>query len=367
MEALDSATPESLRQLAHGCVLPLLRGRGVALHRRAPPGDDPSRWRVQRIGGRDWRIALPITLTPYAATRPCSARCRFCSETLVPLHGGTRASRLRPRPDHAEALAAALRELRGLPLSLSLSGLEYSDDVDWCLTTLRVLGEAGEDGPMIDERVLYSNGAGFAGPRGDALIMAFRDFGLTRIELSRHHHEAARNQSIMRFRDGESIADGATFERTLARLQSALPVRLVVIVQRGGVVDADDVGRYLDWAGRRGVKSVVFREFSQLGDHYRDGAPKRFIERERVATDGLLREVLVGGMLRPVQATEGYYFWNVHAVGPGGIEAIFESSDYVAMHARHAEAVHKLVFHADGRLCAGWEPDRDVLWRFHRD
>ncbi|MGH8080716.1 MAG: hypothetical protein ACREP7_09080, partial [Lysobacter sp.] len=47
-----------------------------------------------------------------------------------------------------------------------------------------------------------------------------------------------------------------------------------------------------------------------------------------------------------------------------GLNIVFESSDYGAMHRRHASGdIYKLVFHADGRLCAGWQPDRDVLWR----
>lgn len=367
MEALDSAAQESLHQLAGTGLLPLLLGRGLSLHRRRPPGDDRTRWRTQRIGDREWRIALPVTFTPYAAARPCSARCRFCSETLVARQGGQAASALRPGIDHHVALAAALRELRGLPLSLSLSGLEYTDDVDHCLATLAVLSAAGEQGPVIEERVLYSNGAGFAGPRGEALIDAFDAFGLARLELSRHHDDALRNQAIMRFRDGETMANAEVFDRTLARVQARLPVRLVAIVQRQGLAHAGDVARYLEWAVARGVRSVVFREFSRLGDDYRAGASQRFIDRERIAMVPLVREILASRWLEPRRATEGYYFWNLHTSGPEGIEVIFESSDYVAMHARHAEAVHKLVFHADGRLCAGWQPDRDVLWRFHRD
>ncbi|MFS1526112.1 hypothetical protein ACL7TT_18740 [Microbulbifer sp. 2304DJ12-6] len=32
--------------------------------------------------GRTLKLALPVTFTPYASVKPCSARCQFCSENL---------------------------------------------------------------------------------------------------------------------------------------------------------------------------------------------------------------------------------------------------------------------------------------------
>lgn len=40
-----------------------------------------------------------------------------------------------------------------------------------------------------------------------------------------------------------------------------------------------------------------------------------------------------------------------------GPEVVFESADYAAMHAPHATGdLDKLVFFANGRLCAGCDP-----------
>ncbi|MEO0811954.1 MAG: hypothetical protein AAFY60_03760, partial [Myxococcota bacterium] len=50
------------------------------------PRFDPLRHHVHRFGSVTRPVALPVTFTPYAAAQPCSARCRFCSETLVPQH-----------------------------------------------------------------------------------------------------------------------------------------------------------------------------------------------------------------------------------------------------------------------------------------
>jgi hypothetical protein len=360
-----------------------LRTMALPLRHRLPPTDDDARWLAHRIGGRTYRVAQPITFTPYASARPCSARCRFCSENLRTVDGGPEASLLRPQTDYFDALHGALRQLRGLPLSYSLSGLETTDDPEWCLAMLRTLDEAARDGVPVDERVLYSNGAGFAHANGERLIDALVAFGLSWLELSRHHHDEVRNRAIMRFRPQETIDTNPVFETVARRLVARLPLRVVCIVQRGGVETAQDVADYLRWADTLGARTVIFREFSRLDARYRDNATRRYIDSARVPIEALIEplieplvETMIEGRISdavrsqagapeftPLGLTEGYYFWNLRLRHRSGIEAVFESSDYAAMHRRHASGVlYKLVFHANGRLCAGWSPDRDVLW-----
>lgn len=367
VEGLATADPGTLPLSAASSLFQRLRATTPQLARRAPGEHDAARWREHRIGERRYRVAQPVTFTPYAAARPCSARCLFCSENLRLLDAGAMAQTLRPGPDHFERLSAALTQLRGLPLSWSLSGLESSDDEDWFLRLLATLAAAERDGVQVEERVLYSNGAGFARGRGEELIAALRAFGLSWLELSRHHHDAARNQAIMRFRDGEAIADGAAFARVARRLSEALPLRQVCIVQRGGIDDADGVRAYLDWARACGAGTVIFREFSRLGPGYRDNATARYLEAGRVPIEQVLSACMDAPwwpQLTPQRITEGYYFWNLRLREPrSGLEVVFEASDYAAMHRRHASGdIYKLVFHGNGRLCAGWQPDRDVLW-----
>jgi hypothetical protein len=342
-----------------------LRARFGDLALREPGAGDAARWVTHALGGRRVRLAQPLTFTPYASAEPCSARCRFCSETLVDdtAHGPMSAS-LRPGAGYFDALRRALHALRGVPLSYSLSGLENTDDPDWFLALLDTLAHV--DGPTIEDRVLYSNGAGLAAD-GARLLPALRDFRLSWLEWSRHHDEAGANQAIMRFRDGETVADGKVFAQALRAAQDAVPVKLVCIVQRGGIATADDLCRYIDWARGQGVRTVIFREFSVLPDRYRRNATRRYIDDTRVAIDALLLECLTEARFMdrfaPLALTGGYYFWNARWQSPDGMEVVFETSDYGAMLA-HEESgdIYKLVFHANGNLCAGWQPSRDVLW-----
>lgn len=367
IEGLAAADPATLPLSAASSLFERLRATTPQLARRAPVEHDATRWHPHSIDGARYRFAQPITFTPYASVRPCSARCRFCSETLRPLEGGTMAQTLRPADDYFETLAQALAQLRGLPLSWSLSGLESSDDEDWFVHLLRTLQQAERDGVIAQDRVLYSNGAGFARGRGEELIAALQGFGLSWVELSRHHPDALRNQRIMRFRNGEAVADNAAFEAVARAISAALPLRQVCILQRDGVADARGVAAYLDWARQCGAGTVIFREFSRLGEGYRDNGTRRYVDSERVAIEQVLGDCMAAPWwprMRALQITEGYYFWNLRLRDEvSGLEVVFESSDYSAMHRRHASGdIYKLVFHADGRLCAGWQPDRDILW-----
>lgn len=358
--------PADLPRSAGSPLFERLRASVSQVTRRTPLAHEAARWHRHAIAGVERRFAQPITFTPYASVRSCSARCGFCSENLRKTDGGVPASRLRPAPDYFDGLARALRALRGVPLSWSLSGLETSDDAGWMLQLLHTLTASENDGPVIEDRVLYTNGAGFTAPRGEALRRALQRFGLSWLELSRHHHDGAVNQAIMRFRPEVAIGDQAVFERTARQLANALPLRLVCILQRGGIGQPKDVAAYLSWARQCGADTVVFREFSRLDDGYRDNATARYLRAERVSMDALLTaclddpEVSRGWTLEGL--TEGYYFWNLRLRTASGLNVVFESADYGAMHQRHATGdIYKLVYFANGQLCTGWEPGHDVL------
>jgi len=341
---------------------------GLPVHHKVPP---PESLRTHTWEGQTWRVALPVTFTPFASAQPCSARCVFCSETLRPWDSGRLSAALRPGPGYQEGLARALAALRGLPLGISLSGLEATDVPEWLLGVLEVL-EQHERHPqgLVEEKVLYSNASGLCEETSGAVLLPrLARYGLTRVEVSRHHPVAARNDAIMRFRPGQPVARQAVFESAVRAAREQVPVRLVCIVQRTGVATPRDVEDYLRWAVESlGVTDVVFREFSRLHGLYQPNGTSRVIERDRVAIDDLLGPLLRGGAssadFEPLEVTRGYYYWNVRLRWRGRCDVTFEASDYQDMKARHRSGViHKFVFHANGNLCADWDPEREVLLR----
>ena len=184
------------------------------------------------IEGRALRFAQPITLTPYASARPCSARCTFCSETRVRRDAVQQAEALRPGAGWHDGLRRVLDALAGLRVGASISGLETIDDAAWLEGVLAAFEEheARADGRgFLGEKVLYTNAAGLAGaaPR-------LARFGLTRAEVSRHHADAGTNDAIMRFRPGVAVREGAAFADAMIAARAHVPLRLVCVVQARG-------------------------------------------------------------------------------------------------------------------------------------
>lgn len=200
---------------------------------------------------------------------------------------------------------------------------------------------------------------------GPQLMDALVAFGLSWIELSRHHPLQERNDAIMRLRPDAPIADVATFVQTARRLAARLPLRWVCLVQRGGVDNADAIAQYIACARSCGASQVIFREVSRLDDAYRSNGTLRYIGEHRVGVDTLLDKCMQQpwwSRWQPDGLTEGDYFWNVRLRDDAGLQVVFESADDTAMHTRHASGdLYKLVFFANARLCGGWDAAADVL------
>jgi hypothetical protein len=318
---------------------------------------------MQMIGGKVYECSLPITFTPFASVSPCSARCVFCSETLQPNDSKQLSASLRPTTGYFDGLRTALTELKGLPIDLSLSGLEATDNADWLLGVLDCMTEHCSLGGNINERVLYSNAAGLADQTtGSILRPALEQFALTRAEISRHHDTETGNQGIMRFRPGQVIREQAIFEHTVRQCLSHFPIRLVCVVQKNGIHTGNDVVRYLQWAENMGITDVVFRELSRLGSRYKKNKTLQIVEQNRVAIEVLLEQVHEYPDLEPLQYTSGYYFWNLQYRWKKRVLVTFETSDYTLMKSRHySHRIYKLIYHANGNLCGDWDPNKTIL------
>ncbi len=367
-EVLFASIPShnDLGILGRSPLLPKLQNLGVPVRLRLPT---PERIRTHPIGGITWHVAQPVTFTPFSSVKACSARCIFCSETLVHRESNVLSSSLRPDETYFSGLRDVLQQLRGLPLGISLSGLESTDNASWFSEVLESLHTFENNGGIIEEKVLYTNAAGLARETtGATLLPKLQDFGLTRAEVSRHHFEQGANDRIMRFHPNQPIQHREIFEQTVRDILQYVPVRLVCILQTTGVATPFDVVSYLNWAETLGVREVVFREFSRLGDDYKQNRTFRIIQEDRVVLDELLEQIWEQGLLErefePVAITAGYYFWNLQVNWKNRLGVTFETSDYRDMKQRHTSGmVYKLIYHANGNLCADWDPEREVLYR----
>lgn len=347
--------------LAQSALLPLIKQYAVAVVSR------PQQLLHTSIADQAYVVQLPITFTPYAGSKACSARCGFCSENLR-FADFTAAAQLPMPNNYHRLLTAALGKLKHIPLGLSLSGLEFSDDHLWALKTLQVIQDWQLDGGTWTEKACYSNLAGFAQlDKAQQLIEQLHALALDRLEVSRHHYDQAINQQIMNFRNDQTIQSNHCFNRVLNQLKPLFPLSLVCIVQQQGINSFAELLNYLAWAKQLGIQKVIFRELSAIGDpRYQQNRTLRFINQQRIAIEPLLEQAFkYSAQLgwRPLQVETGYYYWNM-LWQTADCQVVFERSDYSIMQQSHASHhLHKLVFHANGNLSGDWTPERFVIFR----
>lgn len=319
------------------------------------------------LRGRPWRLRPGLTFTPYANPTRCNAHCAFCSEELL-REDAERLTAKTTIDDHDRYFAGldrAWAELAGFPVGLSLSGLEATAAPDWML---RLLSLVEAHGPLLPERVLYTNGTGLS--TDERLIPALARASFDRVELSRCHLDDRINHRIMRFDLAQPIRRYDVFARTVqAILAAGVGVKLVCILNAQGVSTIDDVERYIDGASELGVRRLVFRELSALGTLYRENNETRWIEKNRAPVRALMDAILAErGAGRPgwelVGVTAGYYYYN-EVYRRGSIEVTLEGSSYVAHRdAQHTGILQKLVFHSTGDLCGDWVPNAQVIGNY---
>jgi hypothetical protein len=315
------------------------------------------------IGGETRKIAMPVTFTPFASVKPCTARCQFCSEALVHKEATVLSASLRPKSTYGHQLRRAFQELRGLSVGLSLSGLEATAEKAWFLDVLQAAIEHEKAGGQFDEKILYSNGTGLAvAPGNQEVLKVLEDLELTRIEMSRHSPDLKRNDAIMRFRDQVAVSQLPNFEIAVRTSLQYVPVKLVCVIQRAGVETMEEVENYLNWAHSLGVDTVVFRELSRLHDLYKPNITAKYVESARLPIEPLVDEAFLNPAFEAQEITDGYYYWNAKFRWKKKMSAIFETSDYLLMkQLHHSDVIYKMVFHANGNLCADWYPNTRVL------
>ena len=336
-----------------------------------------------QLRGCDVRVRKGLTFTPYADAVKCPAHCKFCSEELerpseVEARANGRPTKLeligslQKKEGMYDSYFASLRafftDLRRSQFSvgLSLSGLEPTAEITWMHRMIELVKEFRD---VIDERVVYTNGYGFAAAP-EVLIPLFRSAGWNRIELSRQHYKERKNQKIMRFHAKSEIRFQRAYENVVRSLLGAgLHVKNSCILSQEGVCDLDDVEEYVMYARSLGIHHVVFRELSRFTeDDYVRNETSTWCAQNRVPVESLM----VAAYERPsrwrlLHCTIGYYYYHEEYEFNGDVRVLLECSSYERQEellALNASIVDKLVMHSNGDVTSHWYPDRDIVTRY---
>jgi pyruvate-formate lyase-activating enzyme len=203
------------------------------------------------------------SFVPYAALQPrsvsflpiargCQAACPFCfSEASVSAEqkqGGL----------HPEAIRrwAALAQSKGAQRAVITGGGEPT-----LMRWEQTLGLIRACKEHYNKVVLITNGVRLASlpvSKSAGHLHELAKAGLSVLAVSRHHHEESINTGLMRLETRT-----AALLETASNVCNMLPqlrIRLICVLQRGGVASVTDVYDYVRWASGLGVIEICFKE-----------------------------------------------------------------------------------------------------------
>jgi molybdenum cofactor biosynthesis enzyme MoaA len=194
----------------------------------------------------------------------CNAACGFCVQEIT--------RKMVPNRDWQSLLYRSVGHVHQLGIRrFVITGGEPTMR-GYVPRTLEALGVLGTF-PNIEFRALYTNGAGLL---TDNLSWRLAQAGLTHVNLSCHHHDAARDNQVF------GIERPLVPTMTAAALDQGIKVRLNCSMLRGGIDTFDELLAYLEFAMKLGAQSVYFRELFEF-------QASEFYNPERDDTRGVLR------------------------------------------------------------------------------
>lgn len=191
-----------------------------------------------------------ISFLPIA--NACQARCAFCFSKASISSDQTHA-----KPDwQAMGDWLDLALARGAERAVITGGGEPT-----LLPPAALRQLVSQCGTRFEKVVLITNAHQLATlPEAERLddLGALYDVGLRVLAISRHHADAMRNERLMRLHTPVEAVVQSWRERQ-ARWP-LLRLRLICVVQKGGVDSEIEIERYLTWAASLGVEEICFKE-----------------------------------------------------------------------------------------------------------
>jgi molybdenum cofactor biosynthesis enzyme MoaA len=229
----------------------------------------------RRLARFDDLVPRSVSILPVA--RACQARCPFCfSEASVS------ADVAADVPDWtriSEVLSAA--RLRGAERAVITGGGEPTLIGTDALERLVSLARA-----EFSKIVLITNGAIWGGLTPDVCeqrVARLAAAGLSVLALSRHHFDPVRNAQLMGTDTGSEQVAAAVAR--LRMTSSGLRLRIICVLQRGGIDDEASLARYLDMAATMEVDEICFKELyvsTSVDSEYHDRDANDWSRRNQV-------------------------------------------------------------------------------------
>lgn len=232
-------------------------------------------YQVEKVYGE----LRPRTVSILPVARGCQAACPFC---------------------FSKASVSAEKRERALSLNRIGAVIRHAKR---CGAERLVITGGGEPGLLSDDQleqiiavaklsfsniVMITNGYKWSSmPVTDRIgsLNRLTSAGLKTLAISCHHFDPATNADLMGLDTG---VENLLTDEVAASLELPLNLRLICVLQKGGVANKGELASYLDWAAGMGVREICFKELyvsTSLESVYHSMEANRWSQEHQVPLD----------------------------------------------------------------------------------
>ncbi len=222
----------------------------------------------------------PRTISILPVARGCQAKCPFCFSTAsVSAERWKNALSL----DRIDAVIRQARQ-RGAERLVITGGGEPGLLPDAQIE--QIIRAASR---MFSNVVMISNGykwSSMAAGERTRILNRLANAGLKTLAISCHHSDRATNAELMQL--DTSVENLLMDKESVGMQNSSLNLRLICVLQKGGVACEQELVRYIDWAACHGVQEICFKELyvsTSLESVYHSNAANRWSRDHQVPLD----------------------------------------------------------------------------------
>ena len=200
----------------------------------------------------EYNELVPRSVSVLPVANGCQAKCEFCFSSASISREQKQSKVNFNRIDYVLNQALLSGATRVVVTGGGEPGILPFDNLNKIISLSR---------KYFDKVVLITNGY-FISSSDNAIdkLTQLSQSGLSVLAISRHHYNDAKCESIMKLQIIFSKITTAFLQMKSQLETSPLRLRLICVLQKGGVDSVDEVEKYIEWAISLGIEEVCFKE-----------------------------------------------------------------------------------------------------------
>lgn len=285
----------------------------------------------------------------------CNADCKFCIEQIKTNNSGLiiKEGEMLSGEKYLKRLDEIMSRIRKYNPSISITGGEplMSPVIRDVLKIVKKYN--------FRKVILTTNGTNIL-----ELVDDIIDSEITHVNFSRPFYNDEVSKRIMRFR--EKYVPFDDLKEAIRKLENGnVQTRMNCILSKEGIQSLDDAKKYIDYAYSLGCKHIIFRELLSFNEiTSKNEEKKEYTKNNRVFVNDMWAQMDDDEDFAPYANNKGHYYYIEIYKYKDKVTIVSERTNIQTLEDEkkfNLDYVYEMVFHPNGRLCAGWDETKNII------